>query len=926
MGAAAVRIRPWTPERARDALSYCSPDCSYEDWIAFGQALHSEWPDETGLDLWCEWSSFADSFPGRKDLEARWRGFRSGGGRTMAFVHGQAKARGWHDDARPVQIDPAEAERRRVERAEREAQVDAELQVERAAAAERAAAIWGAAEPAVNHPYLDAKGILSHGTRVGRWDVVDRATGEVKTLDERALLIPAQDFDGRIWTLECILTEPLPDGRNKLFLRGGAKSGHFFRIGDRPVERHGRPIFVVSEGFATGASIHECTRHQVIVCFDAGNLAPVARELRVRHPEAVILLAADNDQFGARNSGMEAARKAAAEVGGLVALPEFADLDGNPTDFNDLHQREGAIAVIEQIVAGLKSEPIVPEPAAAPVAGDALLADFEQAMDETSAGGAGARGNEPADAGKSLSVATVQRDQKRPVFGTPIDLFNVSEPPQVPLSVLPDSIAAYAKDQSELLGSDPSIVAVVALAAAAAVIDDGVVLQPKRRDPTWTESARLWVGIVGDPSTKKSPSISKAVRHIKRLESRLAEQNGAAYGDWKHRHEQWKEMKKASKGQDVPPEPEQPPMRRLIVEDTTVEALSEILKDNPRGVLCLQDELTGWFAGMDAYRGGGGKGANKDRAHWLEIYNGGRRSIDRVTRGSIVVPNWSACMVGGIQPEMIRRIASGMGNDGLLQRFMIVVARAAQKGIDRYPDHEAMDRFAALFDHLEGISPSQQPVTMTEGAHQARERIEDLATRMSQAFDQPHLKAWLGKWEGLFARLVLTYHVIECAEAGDYPNQRQVRGETAEQVEQLMCGVLLPHAVHFYNEVIDSNDRQSNMRQLARLILARGMTVVTKRDIHIYWRASRKLQPWEVKAVIDGLCGLDWLCPDETSLDAADGKPKSWFVNPAVHEAFAGHAERERARRDEVVATMREIKAAFATGHEAVEQGEAEAS
>lgn len=383
MGAAALRIRPWTPERARDALSYCSPDCSYEDWIAFGQALHSEWPDETGLDLWCEWSSVAGSFPGRKDLEARWRGFRSGGGRTMAFVHGQAKARGWHDDARPVQIDPAEAERRRFERAERDARAAAECEAAHQKAAAQAVATWNAAAPAKDHPYLRAKGVKPHDTRIGRWDSVDQMTGEIRTLDEQALLIPARDFDERICTLEAILSQKLPDGRNKLFLRGGAKSGRFFRIGEAPVEWRGRQIFVLAEGFATGASIHECTRHQVIVCFDAGNLAPVARELRVRHPEAVILLAADNDQFGGRNTGVEAARKAAAEVGGLVAVPEFTDLDGNPKDFNDLHQREGAVAVIEQIVAGLRSEPIVLEPAAAPVAGDALLADLAQAVDET---------------------------------------------------------------------------------------------------------------------------------------------------------------------------------------------------------------------------------------------------------------------------------------------------------------------------------------------------------------------------------------------------------------------------------------------------------------------------------------------------------------------------------------------------------------
>lgn len=897
---AALKIKPWTPARARSALAHMDPDCGNDEWVKPGMALKSEFPNETGFQLWHDWSATGKSYRSEQDCRTRWKSFKPGGGITMGHIHAVATANGWRDDSRPVQIDPAEAERRRAEHAEREARAAAELEAEREEAAERAAAIWGAGSADIsNHPYVIKKGWLSFGglVRRGPWD---------QDGWQDALLVPIFDANQRLMSIEAIS----PTGE-KRSLRGGQKRGGFCAIGR--FSGGASRAMILTEGIGTAAACAGATALPAAAAFSKGNLIPAAQAIRSICPDIKIIIAAD---LGAEHE----ARQAASAVGGYLAVPQ--GVDGHGADFWDCWSRHGPDECGRQLLGVLRGDPVGPSATESAPAGDALLDDFDAALAEASGGGSDSHGNEPAGSGTPWSVATVQRDQKRPAFGAPIDLFNVAEPPQVPLNVLPDPIAAYAKDQSELLGSDPSIVAMSALAAAAAVIDDGIVLQPKRRDPTWTESARLWVGIVGDPSTKKSPSISKAVRHIKRLESRLAEQNGAAYGDWKHRHEQWKEAKKASKGQDVSPEPEQPPMRRLIVEDTTVEALSEILKDNPRGVLCLQDELTAWFGSMDAYKGGGGKGASKDRGHWLEIFNGGRRSIDRVTRGSTVVPNWSACMVGGIQPEMMRRIASGMGNDGLLQRFMIVVARPAQKGEDRAPDREAMDRFAALFDHLEGISPSEQPVTMTEQAHQARERIEDLAVRMSQAFDQPHLKAWLGKWEGLFARLVLTYHVIECAVEGVYPNTKLVRGETAEKVERLMCGVLLPHAIHFYTEVVDSNDRQSNMRQLARLILARGMNVVTKRDLHNYWRASRKLQPWEVKNVVDGLCSLDWLCPDETSLDAADGKPKTWFVNPAVHEAFAGHAERERARRDEVVATMREIKAAFASGREAVEQGE----
>jgi hypothetical protein len=493
-------------------------------------------------------------------------------------------------------------------------------------------------------------------------------------------------------------------------------------------------------------------------------------------------------------------------------------------------------------------------------------------------------------------------------FGKPVDLFGIVMPPSLPLDVLPEVMQAYVADQSELLGCDHSIVGMASLVAAASCIDDGIRLQPKRLDPTWTESARLWVAFVGDPSTKKTPAISKAVRNVKKIDHRMAEENERAYAEYKFQHESWKEAKKATK--EPIPEPPKPQIKRLIVEDITVEALSEVLKDNARGVLCLQDELTGWFASMDAYKGGG-KAAGKDRAHWLETYNGGRRSIDRVTRGSLIVPNWSACMIGGIQPDMIRRVSNSMGNDGLMQRFMVICARPAARDKDRTPDMKAMQQFADLFEQLAGTNASPDVVKMTEAAHQSRERVSEYSIRMINAFDSPHMSAWLGKWDGLYARLLLLYHCIDCASRGVYPTDELVSEKNALKVERLLCGTLLHHAIHFYTEILDAHDKQENMRSLARLILARNMTIVTKRDISRLWRASRKLEHWELKDIIDGLSNLDWLAPDHMKIDI-DGKPKQWHVNPAVHVQFADYADRERRRRHDVVEAIRELKEQYA--------------
>jgi putative DNA primase/helicase len=209
--------------------------------------------------------------------------------------------------------------RQRIESMKR--QREAEQAHIHAQASEKAKVLLAQSVPATQHPYLSAKGIKPHGAR----------------LDGGRLVIAMRDAGGILHSVQTIG----PDGA-KCFLAGGRISGCYFGIG-KPGGR-----LIVCEGFATGASIHECTGHAVAVAFNAGNLGPVATALRAKFPAPAITIAADDDHRTAGNPGVTKATAAAAAVAinGLLAIPVFPpDRPEKATDFNDLQSVAGAEAV-----------------------------------------------------------------------------------------------------------------------------------------------------------------------------------------------------------------------------------------------------------------------------------------------------------------------------------------------------------------------------------------------------------------------------------------------------------------------------------------------------------------------------------------------------------------------------------------------------
>lgn len=149
-------------------------------------------------------------------------------------------------------------------------------------------------------------------------------------MSDGTLLLPLVAESGAV-----VAAQTIPPQGDKRLLAGSAKLGAYHAVNppEQPQE------VLIAEGLATALSVHLIHPDALTVCaIDAGNLLPVAIRMRQQHPQAQIIIAADNDRLDDKpNTGTDAAEKAAFAVTGWVAVP--------PTDckadWNDYHQQNG---------------------------------------------------------------------------------------------------------------------------------------------------------------------------------------------------------------------------------------------------------------------------------------------------------------------------------------------------------------------------------------------------------------------------------------------------------------------------------------------------------------------------------------------------------------------------------------------------------
>ncbi len=344
-----------------------------------------------------------------------------------------------------------------------------------------------------------------------------------------------------------------------------------------------------------------------------------------------------------------------------------------------------------------------------------------------------------------------------------LDVFREIAAPALAAEDFPRILSEFAGPLARAAGHDAAAYLMAGLGAAAGAMGDHVRLLLDSTT-SWFESARLWILLLGTPGTAKSPAIRAAMAPLFQIHRELR----AAYA---------KEIE--GLGNDEP----RPPQPAVFVNDATVEKLSEILADNPRGIVAVFEELDTWLGAHDCYRGGQG---SKDRGEWLRLFDGGPHQVDRIKRGSFFVPNWGCSILGATTPAGLRRHAKELPPDGLIQRFLPVLVRPM-----RAPDRQilsasvkrASDAFAERLGELHGapagtVRLSREAFAVFDARRDAlRDEVQAFAA-LSEPF-----ASHLAKHLGLLGRVALVMHGLE---HGAQAAECDLSGATMQRAERLL--------------------------------------------------------------------------------------------------------------------------------------------
>ena len=216
-----------------------------------------------------------------------------------------------------------------------------------------------------------------------------------------------------------------------------------------------------------------------------------------------------------------------------------------------------------------------------------------------------------------------------------------------PIDIFPNQIQDLIQDAKNTIGFNSDYLSTGILSICATALGNSVTLF----NGSYKSQPILWLAIIGRQGIGKTHPLKFAKEPIEKKDKQNYKEFQALLQNYESQE------KKGNK----------PKYKNTILTDFTPEKLAETLQYNEKGVLIFKDELIGWINSFDQYKKGG------DQQKYLEFFNGGTLTVDRVSKEPIRVEKTNVNILGGLQPKKLKELASnGRNDDGFLSRLLFV--------------------------------------------------------------------------------------------------------------------------------------------------------------------------------------------------------------------------------------------------------------
>lgn len=242
-----------------------------------------------------------------------------------------------------------------------------------------------------------------------------------------------------------------------------------------------------------------------------------------------------------------------------------------------------------------------------------------------------------------------------------------------PMDIFPKAVQVYLYLLAESMNCPVDYVAAALLVVISVVIGGATKIRIK---PGWNEGAVLYLVLVGEPGSKKTPAVSVILRALKRIQKDNEEQ--------------------------ALQEPDE--SKTIITTNATPEALFELLADN-RFLLIYKDELWALFSGMNKYSGGKGD----EMEFYLSVWSQTPLAIHRKSKPKrVYVETPFFSLIGGIQDDLLEDVGK-LKSNGMRERILSVYpAPIKSKSSDVEVPEELQNQFEDLIISIYNFQKVQE--------------------------------------------------------------------------------------------------------------------------------------------------------------------------------------------------------------------------